>query len=290
MSNLPRAPTFPAVSDVGEAVTTIDDEPYSTSTATPSASTYHTPAKSAPLGRMQTDTSTPARGAGAASRSKLRGVLTWKDPKVSAAALAACLVFFYFTLWKGYSILSVCGGGVALYLCLGLVLVNVNKIVLGGSLDRFVKRPANPAPMFSKAAAYRFADVFVEEGNEFAEDVRDVMYCDHTALTVTYIVLALFVYVVGKSFSLLPVFFVFTLFAFTLPIAYEKNKKAVDGGIAQASAVASKHLESGRKVVVARSYQFKDMAAEKSAPYLEKAPAVKNLANKVGFTPSKKAM
>jgi Reticulon len=272
---------------MGDAVTTIDDEPLSTSSSATPSSAYHTPAPKTPM----TETSMPPRAASStASRSKLRAILTWKDPKVSAAALLVCLVFYYLTLWKGYSILSVIGAGTATFLTLCLVAVNANKSFLGGSLDRFVKRSATSSPMFSTAAAYRFADVFVEEGNEFAEDARDVIYCENTGLTVAYIFVGVIVYFVGKSFSLLPVFFVFTLLAFTLPIAYEKNKKTVDNAVTQASAVASKHLESGRKVAVDRSYQLKDLAAERSALYLEKAPAMKNLAAKVGFTPSKKAM
>lgn len=287
MSGLPRAPTFPAAPDMGEAVTAIDD-PLPTPTASASSavpSAYSTPA-AAPRGAS---TATSAPGGAAASRSKFRALMTWKEPRVTGAVLAVIMLFYYLTLWKGYSILSVWGAGVAMFLTACLVAVTANKSVLGGSLDRFVKRPATSTPMFSTANAYKFADVFVEEGNEFAEDMRDVIYCENPGVTIAYIVLALVVYFLGKFFSLLPLFFAFTLAAFTLPIAYEKNKKQVDDAVAQASSVAGKHLESGRKVALDRSLKLKDLAAERSAPYLEKAPAMKNLANKVGFTPSKKA-
>lgn len=286
MSNLPRAPTFPS-DPVDSAITQVDDEVHSTTT---SETPFHTPAPTSRSSRMEA-TSTPRMASGSSSsKSKLRAVLTWKDPKISALAFAVCAVFFYLTLWRGISILSVCGAGFALYLVVGLVVVAANQSVLGGALDKYIKRPATTTPMFSTASAYAFADIFVEEGNELAQDVRDVIYCDNTRLTLAYLVLALVMYVAGKFFSLLSVAAFCTLLAFSLPLLYEKNKAQVDEAVSKVSDLASKHLESGRKVAVERSYQLKDLAAERSAPFLDKAPAVKTLANKVGFTPSKKAM
>lgn len=285
MSGLPRAPTFPSdPALMNDAITQVDDDDV---TSTTPSETFHTPAAPAGYSRL-TSTSTPARPT-PSSKSKLRAILTWKDPKISGGVLLICAIFYYFTLWRGISVLSVCGAGFAMYLALGLVVVNANKLVFGGALDKYIKRPVSATPMFSTASAYAFADIFVEEGNELAQDVRDVIYCDNTPLSVAYSVLALVMYFAGKFFSLLSVAAFCTVLAFTVPLFYEKNKKEVDDAVSKASDLASKHLESGRKVAVERSYQLKDIAAERSAPYLEKAPVVKNFANKVGFTPTKKA-
>lgn len=285
MSAPPRAPTFPGLDN---AVTDVVDDSFEDTTSTTS-SAFTTPAAAPrPVASGAASSSSAPVATPAGGKSRLRAILTWKNPKVSAMALGVCLIFFYFTLWKKYSILSVFGATLALYLIFGLIVVNVNKMILGGSLDRFVKRPPVSTPLLNTASMYKVADTIVEEGNEFAEDARNVFYCDNTPLTVAYILIGVAVYVIGKFVPPLVFFFIFTMLAFIVPIAYEKNKKEVDAALTKASDVASKHLESGRKIAVERSYKLKDMAAERSAPYLEKNATVKGLADKVGFTPTKK--
>jgi Reticulon len=288
MSAPPRAPTFPNLDNdpVHVVESTFDDD-----AASPAYSYATPPTKKMSTAPAYSATSTPSmsRTPAAARRpSRLMAVLTWKDPKVSGVAAAACLAFFYLTWYKQISALSLAGASLAAFLSVGLLVVNLNGMA-GGKLDHFIARPALSPPVFTTERAYALADIFVAEGNEFMDDARDVLYCDNTPLSVTWIVVGLAIYLLGK-FSILPVLMVVTVAAFTLPIGYEKNKKLVDEKLAQASEFMGKHIETGRKVAGERAYQFKDLAAERSAPYLDKAPAVKNLAEKVGFTPSKKSM
>lgn len=221
----------------------------------------------------------------AQSRSRIKNVLMWRNPKLSGMILAACMLFFYLTLFRRQSIVAVLGGLMTLYLIVGLMVVNVNNMV-GNQLDKYIKRPAAEKPIFKKELVNYWAETLMDEGNEIGDVLRNVLYCDDTKLTVGWIFLSLAVYIIGKYFSMLPVFFVLTLAAFSLPFLYERNKKEVDGVIAKASAEASKHIETGRKLGVEKALKVKELAANK----LEKAPpGVKNITKRLGLTPLKKA-
>lgn len=223
----------------------------------------------------------------AQSKSRVRAILLWRDPKISAVVFAAFLLFFYLTLVRGLSVLSVIGALSAAYLILGLVIVNVNKHT-GGKLDSYLTRPPAGTPLFRRETIYRFVDTLIEEGNEIAEEIRDVLYCDKLPITLGCAFLAFVVFVAGKYFSLLSVLLVETILAFTLPLLYEKNKKQVDDAVAKASDAACRHIETGKKAAADRAIQLRDVAAAKSAPLLEKAPPVaKNLAERFGLTPVK---
>lgn len=265
MTTLPRAPTFPAFDD---AVKHVDDSDYLTSPAMPDVPVVPLPV---------------------ASRSRLRGVLLWRDPKVSGAVFGCCMLFFYLTLFKGLSILSVVGALAAMYLVVGLVVVNVNRVA-GGQLDKYIARPAVGTPFLRKESVSRWADTFLEEGNELAEDVRAVIYCDDAPLTLTWIAASVTLFFAGKYFSLLPLFFAVTLAAFTAPLAYEKNKEQVDDALAKASESAAAHGQSARKAAGAHAARLRDTAADRAGPLLDKAPpAARDFAAKLGITPKKKA-
>jgi hypothetical protein len=287
MSAPPRAPTFPHLdSNPFKVVDSTLDDNTSVSTSGLSATPSDYPSSFVTPPRKMSAASSSTAAAPGRRPSRLLAILTWKDPKVSGVAAGACLAFFYLTWYKQISIMSLAGATLAAYLAFGLLVVNLNNMS-GRKLDKFVTRPASPPPTFSTERAYAIADILVAEGNDFMADARDLLYCDNTPLSVAWIGIGLAIYLLGKL-PFLPVLMVIIIAAFTLPLAYLKNKKLVDEKFAQASEIAGKHFETGKKVAGERAYQFKDMAAERSAPYLEKAPAVKSLADKVGFTPSKK--
>lgn len=221
----------------------------------------------------------------AQSRSRIKNMLMWRNPKLSGIVFAVCMLFFYLTLFRKQSIVAVLGGLMTLYLIVGLMVVNVNNMV-GNQLDKFIKRPAVSEPLFKKELVNYWAETLMDEGNEIGEVLRDVLYCDDTKRTVGWIFISLTVYIIGKYFSMLPVFFVLTLVAFSLPLLYERNKKEVDGALAKAGAEASRHIEVGRKIGVEKALKVKELAATK----LEKAPpGVKSFTKKLGLTPAKKA-
>lgn len=298
----PRAPTFPAFID---QVKEIDDSDFVPNAAPTIPSTLPSESIPSPVVTMgdtsnaigaNSSTSTSAADAVpvvplpvAQRKSRVRAVLLWRDPKVTGAIVAVDMVFFYLTLVRGSSILSVIGGLFFAYLALGLIVVNANKR-MGGKLDKYVARPPASTPLFRRESAIRIADTVVEEGNEVAEEIRDIVYCDKPSITLAWMAFAFVVYILGKYFSLLSVFLVLTIAAFTVPLAYEKNKKTVDDALATASDTASRHLETGRRIATERAEQMREVAAERSAPLLEKAPPVaRNFAEKMGLTPKKKA-
>lgn len=269
MSSLPRAPTFPKFVESANSTTDSEARAAAVSDSMPGKVVEDAAAM---LGQQATRASTtPVQ---ARSRSRVKNLLLWRDPKASAVAFCLMLAFFYCTLFKGLSIVAVIGGAGVLCLVPGLILVRVNSLS-GGKLDGYIKRPAVSKPFFGKESVEALAEVMLDEGNEVADAVRDVMYCDKTGLTVSWIVISLVVYIVGSYFSLLPVFFVFSLGCFTVPLAYEMNKSKVDTALEKAGGVATE-----------RALKFKDLAVTK----LEASPAVQKVSRQLGLTPVKKRL
>lgn len=260
----PRAPTFPAFVDDPQAVdAAVDPAKMPDSTV---------PVVPFPL---------------APSKSRIRPILLWRDPKLSAAVLASFLVFFYLTLIRDNAVLSVLGLFAALYFTARFLAAKVNAR-LSGKFDQYLKRPPANTPLFRKATVYRLADLLLEEGNEVGEEIRDLLYCESPSLTAAALVVSFAIYHIGRYFSLLSVLLVIVIVLFTVPVAYQKNKKQVDDGLAKASETASQHVETARQAVSRGAVQAGDFARQKSAPLLEKAPpAARDFAERIGLTPKK---
>ncbi|PXF48474.1 Reticulon-1 [Gracilariopsis chorda] len=286
----PRAPTFPSF---------IDQQPDSSLKtaslyAEPSAHVNMDQSTAIPHAGLSTPTASSTSASipavplpVAQSKSRIRAILLWRDPKVTAIIFGADMLFFYLTLVRGFSVLSVCGLLFGLYLALRLAAFHVNKH-MGGKFDSYLARPSASTPLFRRESMMRVVDTIVEEGNEISEQLRDIIYCDKMGITAAWMFVALMIYVAGNWFSLVSVFFLASLAVFSLPLAYEKNKKQVDDAFAKASDTASRHLESGRRAAAEQAVKLRDAAVQKSTPYLEKAPPVaRNLAEKMGLTPKK---
>lgn len=277
----PRAPTFPAFID---QVKEVDDSDFVHSSLKPPVLVNmedHSHSSSVP------DTVPVVPLPVAPSKSRIRAVFLWRDPKLSAVVFCADMLFFYLTLIRGLSVLSVIGALFGLYVILRFVLHNINSKV-GGKLDKYIARQPEGTPLFKRESFMRIADTIVEEGNENAVLLTDIIHCDNNSVTLACIAAAFFVYVLGMYCSLLSVIFVLTILAFSLPLAYEKNKKKVDDAVAKATDMASRHLETGRRAATERAVQLRDVAAERSAPLLEKAPpAARQFAERIGLTPKK---
>lgn len=291
----PRAPTFPAFVD---QVPEVDDTEFIKSQVKPAVESpsplinMTDPSDAVPTTTPTTSSASDAVPVVplpvAQSKSKIRAILLWRDPKISGIFFGADMLFFYLTLVRKLSVLSVIGFLFGLYLVIGLILVNINKYV-GGKLDKYIARPPPGTPLFKRESFNRITDTIVEEGNEIASELRDIIYCDKTTVTLGWTFAAVMIYYIGMFVSLVTVFFIGTLLLFSVPLIYEKNKKQVDDAVAKASDAASRHIETGRKAAVERASQLRETAAQKSAPYLEKAPpAARNLAEKIGLTPQKR--
>lgn len=285
MSAPPRAPTFPAfVDELKDIDDKVLDENKNLSKSRP-----------APIVDMTDVPTTGSAGVPVVplpvsqSRSRVRAVLLWRDPKLSALVFGVCMLFFYLTLVKGLSVLSVIGALSGLYLFIGAIVVRVNAYT-GGKLDKYVARPAPGTPLLRRDVMYRAVDTIVEEANDIGEEIRDVLYCEKVGVTALSLVVSVALYYLGKYCSVLVVLLVTTLASFTLPLLYEKNKKQVDDAVAKATDIASKKMEMGRKVVEEKAIKARDVVAAKSAPLLDKAPpAAKNLAEKIGLSTKAKS-
>lgn len=219
----------------------------------------------------------------AKGRSRMKEILLWRDPKTTGMIFAAGMVFFYFTLYRGQSMLAVVGGLMTMYLIIGAIVVNVNKVA-GGQLDKYIKRPAVVEPVFKKEAVNWWAETIMDEGNDMVGYFRDLMYCDHPKLTGIWIGISLVLYIVGKYFSLIPILFVMFLLAFSLPLVYEKNQKDLDAKLAKIADIAEKHFEKTREMSMQQANKMRDLAAKK----METGPqAIRGYADKIRATPVK---
>lgn len=285
MSAPPRAPTFPAfVDEVKDIDDMVLDENKNLSKSRP-----------APIVDMTDMPTTGSAGVPVVplpvsqSRSRIKAILLWRDPKLSALVFGVCILFFYLTLVRALSVLSVIGALSALYFIIGSIVVQVNAYTKG-RLDKYVMRPARGTPLLRRDVLYRGVDTIVEEANDVGDEIRDVLYCEKASVIAVSLVLSAALYFLGKHCSVLVVLLVATLALFTLPLLYEKNKKQVDDAVAKATDIASKKMEMGRKVVEEKAIKARDVVAAKSAPLLEKAPpAAKNLAEKIGLSTKTKS-
>lgn len=264
----PRAPTFPAFIDQVEEVSETDfikpspvRVPHPRAMSSPSSDAV--PIVPLPVSQR---------------KSVVRAVLLWREPKVSALYFSATMVFFYLTLLRGLSVLSVLGMFLAVYQLLGVVIVNVNKR-MGHKFDKHIARPPPGTPFVPEDVATRFAQAFVEEVNDVQDTLRNVIYCDTIEYSAASLVFGITLYFMGCYVSFLWVVFAAILALFSLPLMYEKNKKQVDDVLAKTSDTMAKQISIGQK-----------LASERTAALLEKAPpAARDFADRVGLTPKKKA-
>lgn len=151
-------------------------------------------------------------------------------------------------------------------------------MALNGPLDKYIKKPPRGEMFFREEIVQKWSKTFLDLGNYFADEARDVLYCEDWQVTLKWIGISFGIYVLGIWFSPLVLMFIATIGAFSLPLAYHKNKKQVDE-------TAQKAYDAS----VQKASQAKEAVAQKAAPYLEKAhPAVRNTAEKMGLTPQRK--
>ncbi|CAN8074143.1 unnamed protein product [Agarophyton chilense] len=291
----PRAPSFPSF---------IDQAPtHSTASKTPTTDSSINSSINDPSSLVNMDPSTPVASLStpsaseaipavplpvAPSKSRIRAILLWRDPKITGIIFASHMLFFYLTLIRGNSVLSVCGLLFGLYIAMRLAAQYANKR-MGNKFDKYLARPPASTPLFRRDSMMRVVDTIVEEGNEVSEQLRDIIYCNKPVVAIKWMLVGFVIYQAGKWFSIVTICFIDSLALFSVPLLYEKNKKKVDDALAKASDTASRHLESGRRAAADRAVKLRDVAMQKSTPYLEKAPPVaRNLAEKMGLTPKKK--
>lgn len=276
----PRAPTFPSfVPEVPE----VDDSDF-----LDNDDNMLNPQSTAPSSIHGTATSGSAPSSGSGSvpvvplpvskrSSVIASVLLWRDPKLSGLIFGTAMFFFYLTLVRDNSVLSILGLLFALYQ-LAIVSLRFAKQKFTLNLRFISERPSDDTPLFRQDSAIRWANLLVEEGNQVQHVLRDIIYCDVPQSTTACILVGMNVYFIGQFVSFLAVLFVLTLILFTVPLAYEKNKKQVDDTMARAADALSTKITS-----------FKRVAEDKTTTLLDKAPpAVRQLAKRAGMNPKLK--
>eukprot|EP00172_Hildenbrandia_rubra_P000784 Plantae.Rhodophyta-Hildenbrandia_rubra.ctg1442.p1 GENE.Plantae.Rhodophyta-Hildenbrandia_rubra.ctg1442~~Plantae.Rhodophyta-Hildenbrandia_rubra.ctg1442.p1 ORF type:complete len:290 (-),score=63.30 Plantae.Rhodophyta-Hildenbrandia_rubra.ctg1442:422-1291(-) len=270
----PQAPKYPSLTD--DVVKEVDDSEYT------SATSNLTPAKDNKSSTIMTDSSTyttPVRNSTgvpkvhlpvSSGKSRLRKLLMWEDRKFSAVMFTLAMLFFYLTLWKGLSILSVSGALFGLYLLSGTIIVYVNQ-ALNGPFDKFVKKPPRGEPFFRKEVVEKWTSTFMDMGNELADDIRDVLYCENPKVSSKWMGISFGVYVLGIWFSPLVLLFLATIFAFSLPLLYHRNKKQVDDAAAKALEVSRAKAAQAYELSARKAVQAKKAVSQTATPYLKKA-------------------
>lgn len=189
------------------------------------------------------------------------------------------MTFFFLTLIRGQEPVSVCGMLFAVYQVLGVIVVKVNRQLLHGKLDHYINRPPEGTPLLKQDVANRWVSVIIEEGNDIQDTLRDIMYCDKPVVAAGCAVVGVMIYVLGSYFSFLMLFFVGTVLLFSLPLAYDRNKKHIDDTVAKAADSINRQIVLGQK-----------MASDKAAKLLENAPpAARDMASRVGFSTKAKS-
>lgn len=279
----PQPPRYPSLPD--DVVQEVDDSEYTSGTSnyqsgsrggmnsstmmTDDSSSYKSPNTKYGVPKVPLPVSS--------GKSRLRSLLMWEDRKLSGAVFTFCMLFFYMTLWKGLSILSVIGSLMFVYLCAGLLITQLNS-AFHGPIDKYIKKPPRGEMFFRRDVVEKWADTIMDIGNAYADDLRDVIYCDDPRLTLKWISISIGIYLLGMIFSPMWLLFLGTICAFSLPLAYERNKKQVDQTVQRAKEVSTQ-----------KAREIKEVTQQKAAPYLEKAhPMVKQTAEKMGITPQRK--
>lgn len=278
----PRAPTFPRFVDQVETVDTSDLVEHEDREGVNNSSKPSITAPSLPTDPMNVDSSSmgvPVEHLPIIQRkSVVRKILLWHEPKQTVFYFGLAMSFFYLTIVRGESVISVLGLLSVIYQFIGAIVVQANRH-FGGKLDRYIGRPPEGTPLFRHDVAIRWASKLVDEGNEDQDFLRDVMYCDKILVGLCHMLLGGCMYFLGKYFSALHLLFVFTLALFSLPVAYERNKKGLDESLASASDKMKKHLKSGQR-----------MMNEKTSVILERAPqTVRGFASRIGVTNKQKS-
>lgn len=285
MSNPPpRAPTFPKFIDQGADASDLLNTP-TTQVVDETDNLYKDNLMDDTLASM--NGSRPIGGVPVVAlptserKSVIGRIILWRDVKLTGIYFGSCMAFFYMTLVRGEQVLSVLGLMLSCYQVCGMILVKVNKQFLkNATVAQHITRPADPnAPIVPYDIANNVAKLMADEINDIRYTLRDFMYCDQPAANCLWAFGGFMLSMLGRYFSFLSLMLIGTLLLFSVPLAYDKNKKQVDDTLAKATDSVQKQVVIGQR-----------MASEKTAELLDKAPpAARQLAARVGLTPQKKS-
>uniref|UniRef100_A0A7S2ZRI1 Reticulon-like protein n=1 Tax=Rhodosorus marinus TaxID=101924 RepID=A0A7S2ZRI1_9RHOD len=163
-------------------------------------------------------------------------VVLWRDLKLSGAIFGAVNLICILTLFLKYSFLSVFSFLVMALLVASFLFKNAAKLLEGHLGKDNIPQPSFGLEPFQAEAIQAKVPQIVDFLNENITKIRDVVTCKDNKTTLKALGATFGVYLVGRIFPDLVLFYLLFLAAFILPKVYELNKDEIDKAAAQAQA------------------------------------------------------
>uniref|UniRef100_A0A7S0WBJ8 Reticulon-like protein n=1 Tax=Hemiselmis tepida TaxID=464990 RepID=A0A7S0WBJ8_9CRYP len=172
-----------------------------------------------------------------AAMGKVWEVLLWKDPMWSGIYLALALVWFYLTTFGGYTLIGLTSVITLVHLVVSILTSILSAWREGDGL------PDKEAPQFDLAAVSRAAGSAAGLINALAAWYWGVLHGRDLAGAAKVVGGLCATYVVGGWFDAYTILLLAVLAAFSLPVAYDKNRAVVDAQVAKLKASLDQAIE-----------------------------------------------
>ncbi|KAJ8903419.1 hypothetical protein NDN08_004527 [Rhodosorus marinus] len=201
-------------------------------------------------------------------------ILLWRDLKLSGAIFGSVNLICILTLFVKYSFLSVFSFLVMALLVASFLFKNAAKLLEGHLGKDKIPQPSFGLEPFNADAIQAKVPQVVDFLNENITKTRDIVTCKDNKTTLKALGATFGVYLVGRIFPDLVLFYVLFLAAFILPKVYEMNKDEIDKAAAQAQERIAEESAKAYKIAEERTREYSDLASKKfndtASPYLEK--------------------
>mmetsp|Transcript_67959 Transcript_67959/g.167867 ORF Transcript_67959/g.167867 Transcript_67959/m.167867 type:complete len:209 (-) Transcript_67959:706-1332(-) len=151
-------------------------------------------------------------------------ILFWKDVKVSGAVFGAGMVWFYMTMWGGYTVMS----ALSLLLILHLIVSLVKNLAMRS------QQPEAP-PQIDAEAAKKGVETAIVQLNSFLQWYWTLLGASNLMAALQVVGVLLCTWTIGSWFQFYTLLFLAFLVSFSVPVAYHANKKLCDEKIAMIS-------------------------------------------------------
>ncbi|KAF2493517.1 hypothetical protein BU16DRAFT_464850 [Lophium mytilinum] len=174
-------------------------------------------------------------------------LLSWKNPRATAIAFAASVLFIFAARY--INILRYTFKGIYIVLGVSAATEIASKSVIGNGIVSQSLRPRKYF-MIPKASLERALDDAEQFINFFVVEAQRIVFAENVYVTVGAFLSAFVSYFLIKFVPLWGLSLITTSVAYLAPLVYIKNKEAIDGQLQQASHIANQQAK-----------QIKDLAA-----------------------------
>lgn len=164
-------------------------------------------------------------------------ILFWKDVKQSGIAFGLGMVWFYMTMWGGYTVMS--------FASVLLILHLVVSIIKNSALR---SQTPDAAPQIDVEAIKKAAESAVNELNRFLTWYWTLLGAANLMAALQVVGVLLITWTVGSWFQFYTICFLAFMTSFSVPVAYHANKKICDEKID----MVMKHVQTGVEMVKAK--------------------------------------